>query len=110
LFCVFPALTEQTNLLDVAARRFADLKKLQQQYPQYALHWETFREGYDDIRYLVTLEESISQAKAKGINVTAAQNWLANVKEMPPQLPQPSVIAARIWIPSALKRRTILSS
>jgi hypothetical protein len=52
------------------------------------LHWETFREGCDDMRYLVTLQDTITKAQAKDINVSAAKAWLDHVKTMLPQSPK----------------------
>jgi len=51
------------------------------------LHWEAFREGYDDMRYLVTLEQTIAKAKKAGVDAAAARGWLAEIKGMLPQLP-----------------------
>ena len=52
------------------------------------LHWETFREGYDDMRYIVTLQDTIAKAQAKGVDVKAATQWLDHIKSTLPQLPQ----------------------
>ena len=51
------------------------------------LHWEAFREGYDDMRYIVTLEETIKAAKAKGVATAEAEAWLDEMRAMLPQLP-----------------------
>ena len=51
------------------------------------LHWEAFREGYDDMRYIVTLEETIKAAKAKGVPTADAEAWLDEMRAMLPQLP-----------------------
>jgi len=51
------------------------------------LHYEAFREGYDDTRYLVTLEETMERARAQGIDVSEAQAWLGEVRALLPQLP-----------------------
>ncbi|NLO05648.1 MAG: hypothetical protein GX131_07425 [candidate division WS1 bacterium] len=52
------------------------------------LHYENFREGYDDMRYIKTLEQLISQARAAGVDVAAAEGWLAEMRAMLPQLPE----------------------
>ncbi len=52
------------------------------------LHWEAFREGYDDMRYITTLERTIERAREAGVDVTDAEAWLAQVASMMPQLPE----------------------
>lgn len=52
------------------------------------LHYEAFREGYDDIRYITTLEQAIAKAKARGVDASEAQAWLAQIRALLPQLPQ----------------------
>ncbi len=52
------------------------------------LHYEAFREGYDDIRYIKTLEQTIADARAEGVDVSDAQAWLGQVKSMLPQIPE----------------------
>jgi hypothetical protein len=42
--------------------------------------WEGWREAIDDVRYLTTLRDAISKAKAKGKSTTAAESWLASLK------------------------------
>lgn len=51
------------------------------------LHYEAFREGYDDMRYIKTLEQKMNDARARGIDVSEAQAWLGQMKSMLPQLP-----------------------
>lgn len=51
------------------------------------LHWEACREGYDDIRYLVTLEAAIERADQRGIDSADAQAALDEAAEMLPKLP-----------------------
>ena len=46
------------------------------------LSWEAYREGYDDARYLATLQNAIAKAKAGGRHATLVartQRWLDNV-------------------------------
>ena len=45
------------------------------------IQWEGFREGVDDVRYLTTLQNTISTAKKQGKNTSAAESWLANLKK-----------------------------
>jgi hypothetical protein len=45
------------------------------------IQWEGFREGVNDIRYISTLLDAINRAKTKGKDVSAAENWLKNLKE-----------------------------
>ncbi len=45
------------------------------------IQWEGFREGVDDIRYLTTLQNTISLAKSQGKDTTDAENYLANLKK-----------------------------
>ncbi|MEA3402755.1 MAG: DUF4091 domain-containing protein, partial [Armatimonadota bacterium] len=52
------------------------------------LHYEAFREGYDDMRYIRTLEETIERARAAGIDVAEAESWLQQIEAMMPQLPE----------------------
>ncbi len=52
------------------------------------LHYEAFREGYDDMRYIRTLEETMKQARAAGVDVSEAQAWLGRIKSMLPQIPE----------------------
>ena len=51
------------------------------------LHWEAFREGYDDMRYIVTLEGLIAQAEQAGVNAGPAKAWLAEMRGMLPKVP-----------------------
>jgi hypothetical protein len=51
------------------------------------LHWESFREGIDDMRYIVTLEELIARADEAGVDAGAAKTWLADMGAMIPQAP-----------------------
>ena len=44
------------------------------------IQWEGFREGVDDVRYLTTLQNTISLAKKQGMDTSEAENWLANLK------------------------------
>ncbi|MBO4345129.1 MAG: hypothetical protein J5833_05210, partial [Victivallales bacterium] len=44
-----------------------------------SLDWESYREGVDDLRYIVTLEKRISKAKAKGIDVAAEKAVLDGI-------------------------------
>ena len=46
------------------------------------LSWEGYREGYDDARYLATLQDAIAKAKAAGKHprlVARTQRWLGDV-------------------------------
>ena len=43
--------------------------------------WEAFREGITDYLYLYLLDKEIKQAKAKGIDVTSAENLLRKFNE-----------------------------
>ena len=46
------------------------------------LGWEGYREGYDDARYLATLQDAIAKAKAAGWHaeiVARTQRWLDNL-------------------------------
>jgi hypothetical protein len=45
------------------------------------IQWEGFREGVDDVRYLSTLLDRVAYAKTKGINTSAIENWLADLKQ-----------------------------
>ena len=51
------------------------------------LHWEAFREGYDDMRYIATLEQAMAGRRAQGVDVSAAEAWLAQLRSILPQLP-----------------------
>jgi len=51
-------------------------------------HYEAFREGYDDMRYIKTLEATMAEARAAGVDVSEAQAWLTKMASMLPQLPQ----------------------
>ena len=51
------------------------------------LHWEAFREGYDDMRYLKTLEQLIERRRAQGRDVRSAQAWLSELRAMMPRVP-----------------------
>jgi len=46
--------------------------------------FEIAREGTDDYRYILTLEQSIEQAKRSGRDVASAQSLLAEIKRLPP--------------------------
>ncbi|MDP7399889.1 MAG: hypothetical protein QF541_23700, partial [Lentisphaeria bacterium] len=46
------------------------------------LSWEGYREGYDDARYLATLQAALARAKAAGRHqtlVARTQRWLDNL-------------------------------
>jgi len=46
------------------------------------LAWEGYREGYDDARYLATLQDALAKAKAAGRHtelVARTQRWLDNL-------------------------------
>ena len=48
--------------------------------PLDTLSWEGYREGYDDARYLATLQDAIAKAKAKHADFAAeTQRWLDNI-------------------------------
>ena len=50
--------------------------------PLDTLSWEGYREGYDDARYLATLEDALAQAKAAGKHaelVAQTQRWLDSI-------------------------------
>ena len=52
------------------------------QGPVDTLSWEGYREGYDDARYLATLQDAIARAKAAGKHVdfsAQTQRWLDNI-------------------------------
>ena len=51
------------------------------------LHWEACREGYDDMRYIATLEAAIERARERGVDTTAAQAALDAAAAMLPKLP-----------------------
>jgi Concanavalin A-like lectin/glucanases superfamily/Carbohydrate family 9 binding domain-like len=65
------------------------------------LEWESFREGYDDLRYLVTLEKAIAKAKGSPAK-TAAQKLLASFRAGDPRIP---ATAERLSGADYLKRR-----
>ncbi len=47
--------------------------------PFDTISWEAYREGYDDARYLATLEDAMAKATAAGlrsVEVSSAQSWL----------------------------------
>lgn len=44
------------------------------------IEWEGWREAVDDIRYLTTLLNLIKEAKANSEDTSAADNWLADLK------------------------------
>ncbi len=52
------------------------------------LHYEAFREGYDDIRYIRTLEETMAEARAAGVDTSDAQAWLDQMSAMLPRIPE----------------------
>ncbi len=52
------------------------------------LHYEAFREGIDDMRYIATLEDAITRAEEAGIDASAAKAWLAEMAGMMPQAPE----------------------
>jgi len=52
------------------------------------LHWEAFREGIDDMRYIKTLEHLIARAEAKGVNADQAKSWLDELRAMMPRVPE----------------------
>ena len=46
------------------------------------LSWEGYREGYDDARYLATLQDAMAKANAAGRHgtlVARTQRWLDNI-------------------------------
>ena len=50
--------------------------------PLDTLAWEGFREGYDDARYLATLQDAIAKAKAAGKHaglVARTERWLGDI-------------------------------
>ncbi|MBT3374234.1 MAG: hypothetical protein HN742_41015 [Lentisphaerae bacterium] len=54
------------------------------------LEWECFREGYDDLRYLATLEQSLTAARKRAPRhkaVAAAGAVLAGCRDAAPQVP-----------------------
>ncbi|MGI5818644.1 MAG: hypothetical protein ACOX9R_11170, partial [Armatimonadota bacterium] len=51
------------------------------------LHWEACREGYDDMRYIATLEAAIAQARERGIDTADAERALDAAAAMLPTLP-----------------------
>ncbi len=51
------------------------------------LHWEAFREGYDDMRYLHTLQSLIAEASRRGTDTSAARNFLSQLKASLPRIP-----------------------
>ncbi|MGM0492126.1 MAG: hypothetical protein ACQER1_04240, partial [Armatimonadota bacterium] len=50
--------------------------------------YEAFREGYDDIRYIRTLEETMAEARAAGVDTSDAQAWLDQMSAMLPRIPE----------------------
>ena len=51
------------------------------QGPLDTLSWEGYREGYDDARYLATLQDALARAKTAGRHpqlVSHTQRWLDN--------------------------------
>jgi hypothetical protein len=52
------------------------------------LHYEAFREGYDDMRYIRTLEETMAEARAEGVDVSDAEAWLDEMQSMLPRIPE----------------------
>ena len=46
----------------------------------FSINYEAMREGVDDLRYIVTLENRIQSAKAKKQDTTAAESLLADIK------------------------------
>ncbi len=44
-----------------------------------SLDWESYREGIDDLRYIVTLEKRIAKATEKGVDATAEKNVLNDI-------------------------------
>lgn len=51
------------------------------------LHYEAFREGIDDMRYIATLEDAIARAEEAGVDAGAAKAWLTELAGMIPQAP-----------------------
>jgi hypothetical protein len=48
--------------------------------PFDTLSWEGYREGYDDARYLATLQDAIARAAGKHADFAAeTQRWLDNI-------------------------------
>lgn len=52
------------------------------------LHWEAFREGYDDMRYFATLEALARRAEKAGVSARSARQWLTRLRAMMPRTPQ----------------------
>jgi hypothetical protein len=52
------------------------------------LHWEACREGYDDMRYIATLEAAIERADQRGIDTEQAREALEAAAQMLPNMPE----------------------
>jgi hypothetical protein len=48
--------------------------------PIDTIQWEGFREGVNDIRYLVTLQAAVAEAKSRSVDTTTIDNWLTTLK------------------------------
>ncbi|MCD6351811.1 MAG: DUF4091 domain-containing protein, partial [Armatimonadetes bacterium] len=55
--------------------------------PISTLHWEAFREGCDDARYLTTLQALDKKAQARGVRAATAESWLREFAAKMPALP-----------------------
>ncbi len=51
------------------------------------LHWEAFRQGCDDMRYIATLEDLVRRAEEKGVDAGRAKAWLNELRGMIPRVP-----------------------
>ena len=49
------------------------------------LGWEAYRQGYNDLSYLATLQKAIRQAPAGSRAVRAAQHWLEQIRTSRPE-------------------------
>lgn len=43
------------------------------------IQWEGFREGVDDAKYMMTLQNTIAEARKADIDVTAVEQWIAGI-------------------------------
>lgn len=46
------------------------------------IQWEGFREGINDVRYLTTLNNTITTAKAEGRDTSTIEAWVLSLKSM----------------------------
>ncbi len=52
-------------------------------------HWEAYREGIDDLRYICTLEALVREAQSKAPEqAVKAQQWLTDLRAKLPELPE----------------------